>query len=186
MSTLLGDGVPHGRYRSMFQGAAYRFHCESGSMMVGSSAVYCDGYSWNGTKPECLGKCFVFKMISSNFHADTVPPTTPLLAVEVDGAEVMKPVATVGQRVKLVCKAQGGNPFPELSFMLNGKRVEADNKEMIYQGYDAVHTFVVEDHHAGLDMSCIAENRMTSIPVGSSHQTLIVKCKDIQIICYVG
>ena len=33
-----------------------RFYCESGAMMEGSSAVYCDGYSWNGTKPECLGK----------------------------------------------------------------------------------------------------------------------------------
>ena len=53
---LLGNGIPHGRKRSMFQGAAYKFYCESGSMMEGNSAVYCDGYSWNGTKPECLGK----------------------------------------------------------------------------------------------------------------------------------
>jgi len=157
-SGLLGNGVPHGRYRSMFQGAVYRFYCESGSMMDGNSAVYCDGYKWNGTKPECL-----------------VPPTTPVLSLELDGVEVSEPLAAVGQEVKLVCNAQGGNPFPDLTFMLDGERVEADNKDMIPHGYSAVHTFIVEKHHANLDISCIAENRLTSLPVGSNHQKLNLK-----------
>jgi len=155
---LLGEGVIHGRSRSMFQGAVYRFYCESGAMMEGSSAVYCDGYSWNGTKPECL-----------------VPPTPPELSIELDGVEASKPLASVGQQLKLVCKAKGGNPIPNLTFMLNGERVEADNKEMSEHGYNAVHTLVVEDHHANLEMSCIAQNRMSSIPVASNHQTLSVK-----------
>merc|ERR1711892_638483 len=156
---LLGNGIPHGRQRSMFQGAVYRFYCESGAMMDGNSAVYCDGYSWNSTKPECL-----------------VPPTTPVLSIELDGVVASEPLARVGQQIKLVCTAQGGNPFPTLAFMLNGERVEGGNKEMIeHGGYNAVHTFTVEDHHKNLDMSCIAENRMSSIPVASNHQTLSVK-----------
>eukprot|EP00092_Neocalanus_flemingeri_P030516 GFUD01033132.1.p1 GENE.GFUD01033132.1~~GFUD01033132.1.p1 ORF type:complete len:1173 (+),score=394.18 GFUD01033132.1:178-3696(+) len=155
---LLGNGIPHGRKRSMFQGAVYRFYCESGSMMEGNSAVFCDGYSWNGTKPECL-----------------VPPTTPEISIELDGVEASEPLAAIGQQLKLVCRAQGGNPFPSLAFMLNGERVEADNKEMIEHGYNAVHTFTVEEHHANLEMFCIAENKMTSIPIASNHQTLGVK-----------
>merc|ERR1711892_867536 len=156
---LLGNGIPHGSQRSMFQGAVYRFYCESGAMMDGNSAVYCDGFAWNGTKPECL-----------------VPPTTPLLSIELDGVVASEPLAHVGQQLKLVCTAQGGNPFPTLAFMLNGERVEGDNKEMIvHGGYNAVHTFTVEDHHKNLDMSCIVENRMSSIPVASNHQTLIVE-----------
>eukprot|EP00092_Neocalanus_flemingeri_P040707 GFUD01044319.1.p1 GENE.GFUD01044319.1~~GFUD01044319.1.p1 ORF type:complete len:1150 (+),score=384.42 GFUD01044319.1:158-3607(+) len=155
---LLGNGIPHGRKRSMFQGAVYRFYCESGSMMEGNSAVFCDGYSWNGTKPECL-----------------VPPTTPEISIELDGVEASEPLAAIGQQLKLVCRAQGGNPFPSLAFMLNGERVEADNKEMIEHGYNAVHTFIVEEHHANLEMFCIAENKMTSIPIASNHQTLGVK-----------
>ena len=62
--------------------------------------------------------------------------------------------------------------------MLDGERVEADNKDMIPHGYSAVHTFIVEKHHANLDISCIAENRLTSLPVGSNHQKLNLKCKD--------
>ena len=54
-SSLLGDGILYGHNRSLFQGAVYRFYCESGAMMQGNPAVYCDGHSWNGTKPECLG-----------------------------------------------------------------------------------------------------------------------------------
>ena len=103
---------------------------------------------------------------------------TPELSIELDGVEASEPLASVGQQLKLVCKAQGGNPFPTLAFMVNGEQVEADNKEMLeHGGYNAVHTFTVEDHHANLDMSCIAENRMTSIPVASNHQTLSVQCK---------
>jgi len=157
-SSLLGDGIPHGRQRSMFQGAVYRFYCESGAMMQGNSAVYCDGYSWNGTKPECL-----------------VPPTTPVLSLELDGVETSSPLASVGQHLKLVCTSMGGNPFPDLSFMLNGEHVEADNKEMIEQGgYNAVYTITVDDTHNNMDMSCVAENRMSSIPVASNHQRLSV------------
>ena len=111
----------------------------------------------------------------------SVPPTTPELSIELDGVEASEPLASIGQELKLVCKAQGGNPFPALAFMLNGDRVEADNKEMLEYGYNAVHTFIVEDNHANLDMSCIAENRMTSIPVASNHQRLSVKCKNVSL-----
>ena len=91
-----------------------------------------------------------------------------------------EPLASVGQELKLVCTPQGGNPFPDLAFMLNGERVEPDNKEMTEQGgYNAVFTITVEDTHKNLDMSCIAENRMSSIPVASNHQTLSVRCKNI-------
>ena len=112
-----------------------------------------------------------------------MPPTTPVLSIELDGVEASEPLAHAGQQIKLVCTAQGGNPFPTLAFMLNGERVEGDNKEMIeHGGYNAVHTFTVEDHHKNLDMSCIAENRMSSIPVASNHQTLSVKCKNSKAI----
>jgi len=150
--------VPHGRYRIMFHGAVYRFQCESGTIMEGDSAVFCDGQTWNGTKPLCL-----------------VPPAPPKLSVKLNGIEVSEPVATVGQQLTLVCNAQGGNPFPSLSFMLNGETVEADNRDMIEYGYEAVHSFTVEEHHANLEMSCTARNKMASIPVASNHQTLSVK-----------
>jgi len=152
-SSLLGGGIPHGHQRSMFQGAVVKFYCESGAMMSGNSAVYCDGYSWNGTKPECL-----------------VPPTPPVLSLEVDGLETSSPVATVGQHLNLVCKAMGGNPAPHLSFMLNGEHVEGDKIED-----DAVYTITVKETHNYLDMSCIAQNRLSSIPVASNHQRLRVR-----------
>jgi len=152
-SSLLGGGTPHGHQRSMFQGAVVRFYCESGAMMSGNSAVYCDGYSWNGTKPECL-----------------VPPTPPVLSLEVGGVETASPVAAVGQNLRLVCTAMGGNPAPDLSFLLNGEHVEGDKI-----GDDAVYTITVEDTHNFLDMSCIAQNRLSSIPVASNHQRLRVR-----------
>ena len=107
-----------------------------------------------------------------------MPPTTPVLSLELDGVETSSPLASVGQSLKLVCTAMGGNPFPELSFMLNGEHVEADNKEMIeHGGYNAVHTITVDDTHKNMDMACIAENSMSSIPVASNHQRLSVICK---------
>ena len=84
----------------------------------------------------------------------SVPPITPVL--ELDGVEAFEPLASVGQQLKLVCKAQGGNLFPALAFMLNGERAEADNKEMLeYGGYNAVHTFTAEDHHANMEMDVL-------------------------------
>jgi len=152
-SSLLGGGTPHGHHRSLLQGAVVRFYCESGAMMSGNSAVYCDGYSWNGTKPECL-----------------VPPTPPVLSLKVDGEETSSAVVSVGQQLNLVCTAMGGNPAPDLSFMLNGEHVEADKIED-----DAVYTITVEETHNNLDMSCIAQNRLSSIPVASNHQRLRVR-----------
>ena len=101
-----------------------------------------------------------------------MPPTTPVLSLELDGVETSSPLASVGQHLKLVCTALGGNPAPHLSFMLNGEYVEA---EMIEN--KAVHTITVDDTHNNMDMSCIAENRMSSIPVASNHQRLRVICK---------
>ena len=107
-----------------------------------------------------------------------MPPTTPVLSLELDGVETSSPLASVGQHLKLVCTSMGGNPFPDLSFMLNGEHVEADNKEMIeHGGYNAVYTITVDDTHKNMDMSCVAENRMSSIPVASNHQRLSVICK---------
>ena len=107
-----------------------------------------------------------------------MPPTTPVLSLELDGVETSSPLASVGQSLKLVCTAMGGNPYPELSFMLHGEHVEADNKEMIeHGGYNAVHTITVDDTHKNMDMACIAENSMSSIPVASNHQRLSVICK---------
>ena len=159
----------------MFQGAVYRFSCESGSMMEGNSAVYCAGYSWNGTKPECFGMSQYYEDI---LFSISIFLQCPELYIGLGGVESSEPLASVGQQLKLVCKAQGGNSFPALAFMVNGEQVEADNKEMLeYGGFNAVHTFAAEDHHTIMKMSCIAENRMSSIPVASNHQTLSVKCK---------
>ena len=102
-----------------------------------------------------------------------MPPTPPVLSLEVDGLETSSPVATVGQHLNLVCKAMGGNPAPDLSFMLNGEHVEGDKIED-----DAVYTITVKETHNYLDMSCIAQNRLSSIPVASNHQRLRVRCND--------
>ena len=48
--------LTNGESRRMLRGRVYKFKCEEGSVMEGSSAVYCDGNQWNGTKPECLSK----------------------------------------------------------------------------------------------------------------------------------
>ena len=125
-------------------------------MMEDNSAVFSDGQSWNGTKPECLANSiflgYIYLFIK--FVLFSVPPITPVL--ELDGVEAFEPLASVGQQLKLVCKAQGGNPFPALAFMLNGERAEADNKEMLeYGGYNAVHTFTAEDHHANMEMDVL-------------------------------
>lgn len=102
-----------------------------------------------------------------------VPPTPPVLSLKVDGEETSSAVVSVGQQLNLVCTAMGGNPAPDLSFMLNGEHVEADKIED-----DAVYTITVDETHNNLDMSCIAQNRLSSIPVASNHQRLRVRCKN--------
>ena len=117
-----------------------------------------------------------------------MPPNTPSLAIELDGITVTADaMASVGQNLKLICRSQGGNPSPHLSFLINGETVEADNKEMMMHGeYDAVHSFKVEDHHSSLDVSCIAESKLTPIPLASNHQSIQVQCKSGSLFCDIN
>ena len=64
MINLLGLGcdesimksVTNGESARMMRGRVYEFKCKEGTIMQGSPVVYCDGNTWNGTKPECLSK----------------------------------------------------------------------------------------------------------------------------------
>ena len=39
-----------------YNGGYFKLSCEANHTMSGSSAVYCDGRGWNGSKPLCIGR----------------------------------------------------------------------------------------------------------------------------------
>ena len=39
---------------------------------------------------------------------------------------------------RLTCESQGGNPWPRLTFVINGSRVDPDALEPLHYGYNAV------------------------------------------------
>jgi len=75
----------------------------------------------------------------------------------------------------LTCESQGGNPWPRLTFVINGTRVDPDALEPLHYGYNAVKILKVQIEHANTEVSCIAENNASSLPVSSNHRQLKVK-----------
>ena len=37
-------------------GAVKKFHCRAGTVLNGTSEIYCDGKNWSGDVPVCVGK----------------------------------------------------------------------------------------------------------------------------------
>ncbi|XP_041437173.1 mucin-5AC [Xenopus laevis] len=46
-------GLLHGRLVASYSGAVITFMCNKGYKLCGSSVIYCDGRTWNSTKPVC-------------------------------------------------------------------------------------------------------------------------------------
>jgi hypothetical protein len=49
----LVERIEHGKSKKLSKGSVYRYRCEPGSVLVGSSLVYCNNGKWNDTAPRC-------------------------------------------------------------------------------------------------------------------------------------
>jgi len=140
----------HGRVRSIYGGAAYRFKCNRGALMSGDRTVFCDGHRWNSTRPDCL-----------------VPAAVPVLSVE----PLHSGSVQVGQRLTFTCRSQGGNPSPSLAFMINNQPAAAENGEdgEIFLSID------VGEQHQGAQVVCTAINSVSRRPVYSKFHLIRIQ-----------
>jgi len=138
--------------RATYGGAMYRFYCSPGTLMEGSSVVFCDGKSWSGTSPQCLAA-----------------PHPPSLSVIVNSIHMDTPAVSPGDKVTLACHSLAGNPPPALSFYLNDQQVGEEGR------VTASFTFTAGLEHDGVRMSCAASNKMVSTPVFSLYKVLTIK-----------
>ena len=89
-------------------------------------------------------------------------PEAPLLKVKVDSEEISANfykslTVTLGQRVELDCKSDGGNPITSLGFTKNGTSFGVDGPQC--KCLNNTHTFVVtESDHAAV-LGCRAQNK---------------------------
>eukprot|EP00092_Neocalanus_flemingeri_P038639 GFUD01042069.1.p1 GENE.GFUD01042069.1~~GFUD01042069.1.p1 ORF type:complete len:990 (-),score=267.58 GFUD01042069.1:133-3102(-) len=150
---LMGGGVPNGRARAVWGGAALRFSCNAGSVMEGNQVVFCDGKTWNGTKPECL-----------------VPPGPPSFSLTVGGVQIENPSVAAGQNISLSCSSGGGNPAPSLALYLGGDRVVSSSP-----GSPAQYTWTVQPEHDSMQVYCTAHNKMAHTEVTSQVQVIRLK-----------
>lgn len=131
--------LSYGQSEKLFKGAVYKFSCEQGAILSGSSAVYCDGQRWNDTAPICIS-----------------PPGEPALLMKVDGEpERADPILRAGQHVHMRCSARGGNPLPVLTFFRNGQPVEGSTP----RPYQNTLTFVAAPKDNGAVYWCRADNQ---------------------------
>ena len=56
------DQIINGRADKKSGGAIFSFHCEEGSVLEGSSLVFCDGTKWNDTAPLCFSQFLVIQL----------------------------------------------------------------------------------------------------------------------------
>jgi len=154
LGQIMGEeGIPHGRARTLWGGAAIRFSCKAGSFMDGSPFAYCDGKEWNGTKPEC--------------H---VPPTEPLFSVLHDQVAVENPLVGAGEEVVLECSSTGGNPAPSLALYVGEEKVATS-----VSGSTLQYSLTVQPVHDTVQVYCTAYNTMVHTPVHSTVQVLRLK-----------
>jgi len=150
---LMGEGLQNGRARPVWGGAAFRFSCNAGTEMEGNQVVFCDGKTWNGTKPECL-----------------VSPGSPNLSITVGGVEMENPSIAAGQNITLSCQSVGGNPAPSLALYMGREQVGFSEA-----GSTAQYTLTVQPEHDQVQVYCTAHNRMVQTAVHSEVQVLRLK-----------
>lgn len=124
--------IPYGEALSMLGGALYRYRCNEGLAMHGSSSLYCDGESWNSTKPTCL-----------------LAPAAPTVELLVDGhiTSTVRP----GDLALITCHAKTGNPVPEVQISFAGETSDSMN-------YKSSMTVTVPEGQEELEVSCTASN----------------------------
>ena len=58
--------IAYGSSQQLLKGAAYKFQCDEGATLSGTTTVYCDGKKWNASAPMCISKyfcnCILLKM----------------------------------------------------------------------------------------------------------------------------
>jgi len=131
--------IPYGEGRAMMGGAVYKYRCNHGVEMEGSSTLVCDGERWNGTVPHC-----------------NVLPDEPELELIVSGNAVtaVKP----GDWVLVTCQAGGGHPVPDIGLTLDG--LPAGSKD--FRNYRNSFTFTATEEDNGKKIICTAMNKVGS------------------------
>merc|ERR1712106_1193119 len=139
--------IPYGEGRALLRGAVYKYRCNLGVEMEGSSTLVCDGERWNGTLPDC-----------------NVLPDEPRLEVTVSGSVVtaVKP----GDIVLVTCQAGGGHPVPDIGLTLDG--LPAGNKD--FGNLKHSFTFTATENEDGKRILCSAVNK-----VGTSTTSTILR-----------
>jgi len=129
--------IPYGEGRAMMRGAVYKYRCNHGVEMEGSSTLVCDGERWNGTVPHC-----------------NVGPSEPELEVTVSGNAVttVKP----GDVVLVTCRARVGHPVPAIGLTLDG--LPTGSKD--FMNLENSFTFTATETEDGQRILCSAVNKI--------------------------
>jgi len=148
--------ILYGVARAELGGAIFRYSCEPGGSLVGEQALFCDGTSWNGTKPYC-----------------SVPPPAPVLSFDVDGNQNADTSLNFGQKVRVLCQSSGGNPPPTIAFVLDEDTVDQSLLETTEQG--SFYTFTAFRNKTSLLAACKAENSASDVPVYSQNIKFVLR-----------
>ena len=81
----------------------------------------------------------------------------------------------IGEKVEVFCRSQGGNPVPQLSFLMNNQQTEEPVREDD-RGTLSM-TLTAAMRHQGAQLSCTAKNKIAPSPVYTQLRTLRIKCE---------
>jgi len=122
--------------------AVYRYTCDDESKLVGSTLIWCDGFQWNDTIPQC--------------HREASAPSMQLqtedLDIEMDDEVEVDSAAPL----TVICKSTGGFPEPTISILIDDDEVNEGQKS------SNSYTFTPERHHSGSTIKCVAKNSATT------------------------
>ena len=98
-----------------------------------------------------------------------------MMTLLVDGQTHEDRSLEIGEKVEVFCRSQGGNPVPQLSFLMNNQQTEEPGTKDDHRTLTM--TLTAAMRHQGAQVSCTAKNKMTPSPVYNQLKPLKIKCE---------
>ena len=98
-----------------------------------------------------------------------------MMTLLVDGQILDDRSLDMGEKLEVFCRSQGGNPVPQLSFLMNNQQTEEPVTK--YDRGTLTMSLTAAMRHQGAQLSCTAKNKMAPSPVYAPLKTLRIKCE---------